>query len=186
MKRPVVFLDRDGVLSKEKSYVCCAEDMEIFPYARQAVKIIKALGYFVVVVTNQSGVARGFFGEEELVKMNLLLQREVGVDAIYYCPHYPPHLNKEEDPPYLIHCDCRKPGDGLMRKAALEFDLDLGTAWFVGDRASDVEAGQAIGAKTVLLESGYGSARLEKNVVPDFIFADLTEFAKYLVKDTRG
>lgn len=184
--KPVVFLDRDGVLCKEKSYVKSPGDLEIFPFARKAVELIKKSGYVPVVITNQSGVARGYFSEAALVKMNTLLQQETQVDAIYYCPHYPPGENEREEKPYRIVCQCRKPNRGLMDKAAKELDLDLGRAFFVGDRASDIQAGEQIGAVTVLLESGYGSERLERSVKPDLKFNDLMAFAQYLYHNTSG
>lgn len=86
--KPVVFLDRDGVLSVEKSYVCSVDELEIFPYAKECVRTIHEKGYLAIVVTNQSGVARGYFTEEQLQEMNRYLMRETGVDAVYYCPHH--------------------------------------------------------------------------------------------------
>lgn len=120
-KRPAVFLDRDGVLTKEKSYVSSVKDMEIFPYAAECVRQIHEKGYYAIVITNQSGVARGLFTEEELAKMNDCLIRETGVDAVYYCPHHPDGKIKE----YKKICSCRKPGTGMLEAARQDFAIDM-------------------------------------------------------------
>lgn len=183
--KSVVFLDRDGVLCKEKGYTKCVEELEIFDYAENAIKILKTAGYITIVITNQSGIARGYFSEEELHKMNAMLQQKTHVDAIYYCPHYPPTSEEHEEPPYQVKCQCRKPQTALIERAVKDFKLDLNDAYFIGDRASDIEAGKRIGAVTVLLESGYGSSKLEKNVESDLIFNDLLQFALYLSEKRR-
>lgn len=178
-KMPVIFLDRDGVLTKEKGYVTSLEQLEIFPYARQAVQILQALGYKVIVITNQSAVARGLMSEVELKKIHDYLQKETGVEAIYYCPHYPP-INKEVLP-YQVQCQCRKPNIELLQHAITEHNLTTEYGFFVGDRGTDILTGQKMHLKTVLLESGYGSCELEEEVTPDYIFNDLIEFA-YVIK----
>lgn len=174
--KPAVFLDRDGVLTKEKSYVCSVEEMEIFPYAAECIHAIKAKGYYAIVITNQSGVARGYFTENELLKMNRYLQDATGVDTVYYCPHHPEGSIAE----YRKNCQCRKPDIGLLKKACADFNIDMNGSYMVGDRASDILTGQKAGLKTVLLESGYGTARLEENVTADYIFKDLRGILKIL------
>lgn len=111
-----VFLDRDGVLCEDTDYITSFEKLHIYPFAKKAVEQIHKKGYLVIVVTNQSGVARGYLAEEMLQKLNAYLQKETGVDAIYYCPHLPPE--QEEIPPYRIHCTCRKPNAGMLQQAA--------------------------------------------------------------------
>lgn len=170
-QKPAVFLDRDGVLSVEKSYVCTLDDLEIFPYVRECVRKIKEKGYYVIVVTNQSGVARGLFSEEVLQEMNSYLIEETGVDAVYYCPHYP--NGKLEK--YRKECNCRKPKTGMVEKACQEFQIDVKKSYMVGDRASDILLGQNAGLATVLVESGYGTKRLEQEVTPDYIIEDLRD-----------
>lgn len=174
--KPVVFLDRDGVLTKEKSYVCSVEEMEIFSYAAECIQYIKSKGYLAIVITNQSGVARGFFTEKELLKMNRYLQDTTGVDAVYYCPHHPEGSIDQ----YRKTCQCRKPETGLLMRACEEFDIDMDGSFMVGDRAADILTGQKAGLKTVLLESGYGTARLEEDVTADYIFKDLRGILKIL------
>lgn len=114
--KKAVFLDRDGVLCEDTDYITSFEKLHIYPFAKKAVEQIHKKGYLAIVVTNQSGVARGYLAEEMLQKLNAYLQKETGVDAIYYCPHLPPE--QEEIPPYRIHCTCRKPNAGMLQQAA--------------------------------------------------------------------
>lgn len=176
MKKPAVFLDRDGVVTKEKSYVKSVTEVEIFDYAKESIHRIHEKGYYVFIVTNQSGVARGLFSMDDLLQMNELVRRETDVDAIYYCPHYPEGIIKE----YSKYCTCRKPAIGMFQMACKEFDIDMEHSYMVGDRASDILAGQNAGLQTVLLESGYGTKRLEGNVNPDLILENLEAFSVWL------
>lgn len=171
MRKPAVFLDRDGVLTREKSYILRREELEIFSYARECVAQIHKKGYWAIVITNQSAVGRGMLEESELLKMNEMLRTETGVDEIFYCPHW--------DAKGTV-CNCRKPRTGLIEKAMQEFDIELEGSFFVGDRASDIETGKNMGIHTVLLESGYGRGRLEKEIEADFSCFDLKEFIKIM------
>ena len=134
-------------------------------------------GYYAVVITNQSGIARGLFTEAELAKMNDRLMKETGVDAVYYCPHHPEGKVKE----YRKKCSCRKPEMGLLKAAAKDLDIDMSKSWMVGDRAGDILAGEKAGVKTILLESGYGLRGLEKEVTPDYILNDLRDVMEVLI-----
>lgn len=167
--KPAVFLDRDGVLTEEKSYITVMEDLKIFPYTADCIKRIHNKGYYAIVITNQSGIARGLLTEKVLKEMNRYLILQTGVDAVYYCPHHSD-----------AGCNCRKPQKGMFDMACRDFAIDMDHSYMVGDRAGDIIAGQNIGVRTILLESGYGTARLEKNVKPDFIFEDLTDVIKIL------
>lgn len=170
-RKPAVFLDRDGVLTEERSYVCSVRELHIFSYAKECVQAFQAAGYYAVVITNQSGVARGLFSEDEMKKINRYLMEQTGVDAVYYCPHHVQGIVPE----YRIACRCRKPQIGLIEQACRDFPIDLSRSVFVGDRASDILTGQKARLKTVLLESGYGSARLEERVQPDYVMRDLRD-----------
>ncbi len=181
-RKPAVFLDRDGVLTREKGYVGRWEDMEIFPYAKDCVSQIQSKGYYAIVVTNQSGVARGYFTEIALLSMNQFLKEETGVDAIYYCPH----CRQGIVPEYAVSCNCRKPATGMMEKACREYDIDITHSYMVGDRACDILMGKNAGLRTVLLESGYGLEKLEEKVQPDYIFEDLQEFAAFLPQQRKA
>ena len=173
---PTVFLDRDGVLSEEKSYVCKAEEFSVFSYTKECIRKIKEKGYLAIVVTNQSGVARGFFSEKTLQEMNFYLTKEIGVDAVYYCPHHP--QGKIEV--YRQECKCRKPKAGMIEKACHDFQIDMKKSYMVGDRASDILLGQNAGLTTILLESGYGTKRLEQEVTPDYVLKDLRDVVDIL------
>lgn len=177
-----VFLDRDGVINKEKGYITDFKQLEIFPYAKKAIQIIKKLGFLTIVVTNQSAVARGLVTEAHLKKMNDYLQENLSLDAVYYCPHLPPG-NSIEDKSYIQNCNCRKPSVGMVRTAVDELAINLEKSYMVGDRASDIIMGQTIGLKTVLLNSGYGLKNLEQAVYPDYIFETLFEFTEFLRRD---
>ncbi len=170
-KRPAVFLDRDGVLTEEKGYVVSIENLSIFSYAAECVKTIHQKGYYAIVITNQSGVARGLFSEKNLWEMNDYLMQQIGLDAVYYCPHHPEGTVMK----YRKKCHCRKPQTGMLRAAQAKFDIDMQKSYMVGDRASDIMAGKNAGIKTILLESGYGTARLEKEIKPDYILQDLRD-----------
>lgn len=170
-KYPAVFLDRDGVLCAEKGYVTKIEELEIFPYTKYCIDIMHQKGFLAICVTNQSAVARGMMTEETLGSMNDLLMNETGLDALYYCPHHPQGTGI-----YRRKCSCRKPGTGMLRQAQKQFAIDMNASYFVGDRASDIICGQNAGLTTVLLESGYGTKKLEQKVTADYIFRDLKAF----------
>lgn len=176
--KPAVFLDRDGCVTVEKSYVKTAEEMEIYPYAARCVERIHELGYWAIVITNQSGVGRGMFTEKELGRMNDKLIRETGVDAVYYCPHW--HNEKSRLPEYNIECECRKPNTGMIEKAKKDFPIDISRSYFVGDRATDLMTGKKAGTKAILVKTGYGEKPLEHPVTPDAVYDNLEEFTKAL------
>lgn len=175
-KKPAIFLDRDGVLVEEKGYITSIEDLNIFPYVADCVREIHKKGYYAIVITNQSGVARGLFSEEKLREINDYLIHQTKVDAIYYCPHHP----EGKIAKYKRLCHCRKPQTGMFEMARRDFSIDMYKSYMIGDRAGDILAGQNVGIKTILLESGYGSGRLEDNVTPDYIFNDLRNMISIL------
>lgn len=175
-RKPAVFLDRDGVLTEEKGYISSVGDLNLFPYVPECIRQIQAKGYYAIVVTNQSGVARGLFTEDTLQEMNETLRKKTNVDAIFYCPHHPEGKIEE----YRKECACRKPRTGMFEAACRKFAIDLQNSLMVGDRAGDILAGQAVGVKTILVESGYGTAALESDVTPDYIMRDLRDVLKVL------
>lgn len=174
--RPAVFLDRDGVLTEEKGYIDSVEKLSIFPYASECIRRIQEKGYYAIVVTNQSGVARGLFSEDDLREMNTYLMQETKADAVYYCPHHPMGLVDR----YRMECGCRKPKTGMFQAACRDFEIDLAGSFMVGDRAGDILAGQNMGIRTILLESGYGTERLEADVISDYVFTDLRDILEIL------
>ena len=143
-----VFLDRDGTIARDVNYCRRAEDFEILPSVPQAIRLLNQRGFKVVVVTNQSGIARGYFTEANLLQIHQYMKEELAkhgaqVDAIYYCPHHP------DD-----GCRCRKPKPGLLVKAAQDLGIDLGRSFVIGDAGRDIEAGKAAGCQTVLVTNG--------------------------------
>ncbi len=162
--RRAVFLDRDGTLNLEKEYLYRPEECELVPGAAQAIRRLNEAGWLVVVVTNQSGVARGYYGEREVQLLHRHIAAELArgggeVAGWYYCPHHPDGL-----PPYNRVCNCRKPLPGMLEQAARELEIDLGSSWMVGDKLVDLEAGLAAGCRPVLVRTGYG--RLEAGRLP--------------------
>ena len=157
--KPAVFLDRDGTINIEKDYLYRIEDFEFIPGAPEAIKRLKDAGYLVIVVTNQSGVARGYYSIEDVDRLHEHIQAELAkygtsVDAFYSCPHHPTEGVNE----YVGECDCRKPEPGMLLQAARELRLDLGRSHMVGDKISDVMAGVAARCKTSsLVLTGHGA-----------------------------
>jgi D-glycero-D-manno-heptose 1,7-bisphosphate phosphatase len=185
-KHRVVFLDRDGTICEEVGYLDSVDQMKLIPRSGEAVALLNRKGFKVVVITNQAGVARGFFPEailEDLHAQMIRLLKAEGaeVDGIYYCPHHP----TDGSPPYLRECNCRKPATGLLEKAAADLNLDLSSAFMIGDHFSDVECGQRIGAETVLLLTGHGLEALAKKeswpTLPSHIAADLYEAVQWIL-----
>lgn len=174
--KPAVFLDRDGVLTEENGYIDSVENLRLFPYAAECIRQIHNKGYYAIVITNQSGVARGLFTEEKLQEMNGYLMEQTNVDAIFYCPHHPDGIVEK----YRKECCCRKPGTGMFAMACGEYAINMQRSYMVGDRAGDILAGQQAGVRTILVESGYGTKGLEADVTPDETMRDLRDVAKYL------
>ncbi|KAF0215604.1 MAG: D-glycero-D-manno-heptose 1 7-bisphosphate [Geobacteraceae bacterium] len=142
--RRAVFLDRDGTVNVEKEYLYLPEDFEFIPGAPQAIRLLKDAGFCVIVVTNQSGVARGYYDEAAVSSLHRHMDAELAkfgakVDAYYFCPHHPQHGIGE----YRKECDCRKPLPGMLLQAAAEFAVDLTRSYIIGDKPADVEAGLA-------------------------------------------
>ncbi len=180
MSRPGVFVDRDGTVSREKGYINHVDRFCLYPDSAKGIKKLNDAGVPVCLITNQAGVARGYFPFELVRKVHArmaeLLKIEGGavLDGVYYCPH---HKDGVVDP-YSITCDCRKPGTGLVEKAAEELDLDLKRSFMVGDKISDVELGKKMGGYGILVKTGYGQGELEYyrsdwKVEPDYIAKDL-------------
>lgn len=174
-KNRAVFLDRDGVLCEDTNYVTSYEKLYIYDFSKDAVDLIHKAGYLAVVITNQSGVARGMMTEDTVQELNRYLQEITGVDAVYYCPHLPPEDGEDECPPYRIHCSCRKPGIGMLLAAAADYDIDLTLSYMVGDRESDIETGRRAGCKTVYISEC-------DEEMGDIRCANVMEFAKGLTK----
>ena len=157
--RPAVFLDRDGTLLEEAGYVDRLERLVLFPFSVDAVRLLNRSDLAVVVVTNQSGVGRGIYDEDFVHRAHRLIAERMAaggarIDGFYYCPHHP----AAEIQQYRVDCDCRKPLPGMLRRAAAELSIDLSRSFTVGDKWSDVELARRVGARGILVRTGYGAA----------------------------
>jgi D-glycero-D-manno-heptose 1,7-bisphosphate phosphatase len=190
--RRAVFIDRDGTISEEVGYVNHVSRYKVFPFAAEAVRALHEAGWLAVLVTNQAGVARGYFAEDLIGQVHARLAEELGrggarLDAIFYCPHHP----SVGEPPYRLDCDCRKPKPGLIHTAAREFGLDLARCWMVGDRYSDVELARNAGVRSAFVLTGYGRGEFEYQSRawkhrPDLVAENLLEAARRIVEESDG
>jgi D-glycero-D-manno-heptose 1,7-bisphosphate phosphatase len=179
--RPAVFIDRDGTLTEEVGYVNHPSRLRLLPRSAEAIRRLNAAGVAAVVVTNQAGIARGYFSEEVLHEVNAALtaalRREgARLDGLYVCTHHP----TEGEPPFRAACECRKPQPGLLRRAAADLGLDLPRSTMVGDKPSDLVPGRTVGAAAVLVLTGYGLGEWEYRrkafeTEPDHVAGDLLD-----------
>ena len=185
-----VFLDRDGTLIEEVGYLDRAERVALYPYAAAAIRALNQAGILVVMVTNQSGVARGFFSEAVVdeVHRHIAGVLELGsarIDADYHCPHHPDGRVAE----YAVQCECRKPGRALVDRAVRELGVDPARSFTVGDRWVDIGLARTIGARGVLVRTGYGAS--EEHRLPadglraDAVVNNLVEAAGWILANSR-
>jgi D-glycero-D-manno-heptose 1,7-bisphosphate phosphatase len=180
-------MDRDGTLSHEVGYVNHASRFRLYPWAVDAVRLANRSGYLAVVVTNQAGVARGYFPEDVIHEVHASLRSSMKaggawLDGIYFCPHHP----SAGEPPYRKDCNCRKPRPGLVERAAADLEIDLARSWVVGDRLGDLELAWRVGARGALVRSGYGLGELTYHAgawsrQPDLVAANLLEAVERIV-----
>lgn len=154
-KRPAVFFDRDGVLNLDRGYLYKQEELEWMPGAIDAIKMLNDQGYFVFVVTNQSGIARGFFEEEDVYALHSYMAEEVEkrhglIHSFYFCPHHPEGITEK----YAKVCTCRKPLPGLIEQACREWPVDLSSSFLIGDMPRDIEAAKGAGIPGYLFPEG--------------------------------
>lgn len=181
-----IFLDRDGTLVHARHYPSRPEELILYDELGGELRACQAAGFRLVVITNQSGLARGFFTADDLRLMHEHLARElarfdVRLDGVYHCPHHPDGVV----PGLAIRCDCRKPEPGMLLRAAEELDLDLSASWFVGDILDDVEAGNRAGCRTVLVDIGTESPPTSPARTPTYL-ASSTLHALRLIQAVEG
>jgi D-glycero-D-manno-heptose 1,7-bisphosphate phosphatase len=175
-KFPAVFLDRDGVIILEKNFQCDPKTIEFIPGAIQALRNL-GTNFLAAVISNQSGVARGYFAEEDVIRFHRALDEMLGkskaaISGWYFCPHGPDDK-----------CECRKPKPGMILRAAKELPIDLEASWMVGDKSSDIGAGKGAGLKTILVRTGYGGKEPGAiDIRPDFVADDLLAAVDIIIK----
>ena len=192
LKKPAVFIDRDGTINAQMGYINHMSRFVLLPGSAEAIRLLNDHGYLVIIVSNQSGVARGYFPMELVnevhAHMKALFARDnARVDGIFFCPHYP----KGKLPEYSRVCECRKPKTGLIKMACGDFDIDMANSYVIGDRCTDIELARNAGLKGILVKTGYGLGDLEY-VFPHLPFKpfhatdDLHDAAKWIVERGSG
>ena len=172
-KQKTVFVDRDGTLIEEVNFLSRTEDLRFFPFTIEAVELLKKAGFLVIVVTNQSGIARKIFDVSAMYTIHERIQTDLPVklDAFYFCPHLP-----------TGGCRCRKPKTGMIEDACRDFPIDLENSWMIGDKALDVELGFNARIKSALVLTGYGRNDLKKlSRQPDLVAENLIEAVKSII-----
>lgn len=174
MSGQALFLDRDGTLVEPRHYPRTPEELVLLPGVGAALRSFRAAGFRLVVVTNQSGIAHGYFDETDLMRMHehlaAQLRRDgVQLDGVYHCPHHPDGIVPE----FSVRCDCRKPHPGLVRRAAQDLNIDPVRSWFIGDILDDIEAGRRAGCRTVLVDLGTESRPSTPIRHPDYVARDI-------------
>jgi D-glycero-D-manno-heptose 1,7-bisphosphate phosphatase len=189
MSRPAVFLDRDGTIIEERGYLERLEHLDIFPWTGDALRLLKRAGYATVVITNQSGIARGIIDEAFLNYVHQTIDARLvssggGIDRYYFCPHFPQAKIER----YRQTCGCRKPAPGMIEQACREMDLDASSSVMVGDRWLDVACGGAAGTRTVLVRSGHGLSEADgappEGVTADAILNNLMEAVGWILRSS--
>ncbi len=186
LKNRAVFIDRDGTLNVEKNYVHKISDFEFIAGAPEAVRLLNENGFKVIVISNQSGIARGFFTPNDVHMLQDYIQRELHkekahIDAFFYCPHHPEGTIEE----FRKECDCRKPKEGMLRQAEKRFNLDLSRSFIVGDHLSDVRLKEKVNSTMILVRTGHGNKTLDQlaaeAIKPDQIEENLLEAVKKII-----
>lgn len=162
--QPAVFLDRDGTMVHDVGYLSRLEDLQWFPWTIEAVRLLHRAGFLVCVTTNQSGIALGFCTDAFVRRVHEEMSAAIEaagarIDGWFYCPHHP----EAAIDALRTDCECRKPRPGLVRQAQQRFDIDLGRSFVVGDKAADVGLANAVGARGILVRTGYGEAELARH-----------------------
>ena len=186
-KRPAIFLDRDGTINEERGYINHPSRLILQPGAIEAVKLINEMGFLAIIITNQAGIARGYYTLDTLNKIHNKLIGEMTdggakIDALYFCPHHPDGIIEK----YAIKCECRKPKPGMINQALEEFSIDMANSYMVGDRYKDVLFGNKLNLKTILVLTGYGIGEWENDrekweLSPDYVARNILD-AVYWIK----
>jgi len=178
VKRPAVFIDRDGTVNEQMGYINHISRFVMLPGAAEAIRLLNMHQYLAIIVSNQSGVARGYYPiglvDEVHAHMRALMEKEGAfVDGIFFCPHY----KRGSVPEYSIECDCRKPGTGLIEQASKAFEIEMDNSYVIGDRYSDIELAVRSGMKGILVTTGYGQGDI------DYVFPRLSFKPAHIARD---
>jgi D-glycero-D-manno-heptose 1,7-bisphosphate phosphatase len=183
-----VFVDRDGTIIVDVDYLSSPDQLQLIPRSAEAIRALNEMSIPVIVITNQSGIARGIFSEQELHAVHNTLDSILNtfgakVDGYYYCPHHP----HEGIAPYVIDCECRKPKSGMLKEAQNKFGLNLSQSFVIGDKCRDVQTGKSVGATSIQVATGYGNSEKKLCVQDRNYFAadlfDAVEFIKNVLKE---
>ena len=188
MNRPAVFIDRDGTINEQMGYINHISRFVLLPGTAEGIRLLNRHQYLAIIVSNQSGVARGYFPMELIDRVHLhmkdLLAKEgASIDGIFFCPHYP----RGSVPEYSVECDCRKPRTGLIQKACEEFDIDMKNSYVIGDRCSDIELAERSNLQGIMVTTGYGLGDIEyvlphKSFKPRHIAKDLLHAVRWIIE----
>lgn len=187
MLQKAVFIDKDGTLIPDIPYNVNPDLIKLHSGAAEGLRLLQQNGYLIIIISNQSGVGRGYFKEEALVLVqqkleHLLKEQNIQLSGFYYCPHYVGSKLKQYD----IACDCRKPAPGMLLKAAKEFSIDLSLSWMIGDILNDVEAGKKAGCKTVLIDNGGETEwQITKERTPDITTGNIYDAAQKILESAK-
>jgi len=188
MKKPAVFIDRDGTINEQMGYINHISRFKILPGVAEAFKILNKEGFLAIIVSNQSGVARGYFPIELVNDVHFflkdsLLKEGAFIDGIFFCPHYPQGKIAE----YALECTCRKPKKGLIDQACETFDIDIPRSYMIGDHYTDIELADRANIKGILVKTGYGAGVVEYNlphmsIKPNYLADDLLAAVRWICK----
>ena len=183
-KRPAVFLDRDGVINVEQSYITSPDMLTLYSVTPKAISILNKLGFLVIVITNQAAIARNLMTLQELKNIHNKLETLLGhegafLDAIFYCPHHPDKGFKGENKMFKKDCNCRKPKTGMIQDAMKTFNIDLQKSYLIGDSARDIECGKTVGVHTIGVRTGHG---VKGDIIPDTMCKDILDAVMYIKK----
>ncbi len=186
----IIFLDRDGTINIEKGYITKVHQLKLYDHAIRAIQLLREMGYRIVIVTNQAGVAKGLLTEDTLGQINKTLLRmldsgNTSVDKLYYCPH---HI-EATIPEYKKDCNCRKPKTGMIERAQKELGIDPAGAYMIGDKASDIELAKNFGGKGILVLTGFGKEELkkieDKALQPVYVATDILDAVEWIKAETQ-